>query len=69
MTIRLPFYHEKKFATIISACAPTMTNTVETKDKFYEDFEYVISSVLAEDRLIILGDFNSRIGQNNASWE
>ena len=58
---------EKKFAPIISAYAPTMTNTDETKDKFYEDFEYVISAVSAADKLIILGDFNARVGQNATS--
>ena len=54
---------------MISTYAPTMTNTDETKDKFYEDFEYVISAVPAEDKLIILSDFNARVGQGSASWE
>ncbi len=48
-----------KFAIIISPYAPTMTNADETKDKFYEDFEYVISAVPAADKLIILVNFNS----------
>ena len=43
-----------KFATIISAYVPTMTNTDETKVKFYENFEYFISIVPAADKLIIL---------------
>ena len=67
--MRLPLHHWKKFATIISAYAPTMTNTDKTKDKFYEDFEYVISVVPTADKLIILGDFNARVGQDNISWE
>ena len=62
MTMRLPLHYEKKFTAIISAYAPTMTNTDETKDKFYEDFEYVISAVPAADKLIILSDFNARVG-------
>ena len=41
-------------ASIISAYAPTMINTDETKDKFYENFEYVISAVRTADKLIIL---------------
>ena len=66
MTIRLPLHHGKKFATIISTYAPTMTNTDEAKDKFYEDFEYIISTVPAADKLI---NFNARVGQDSASWE
>ena len=54
------------FAIIISACAPAMTNTDETKDKFYEDFENVISTAFAVDKLIILSDFNARVGQDSA---
>ena len=69
MTMRLPLYPGKKFATIISTYAPTMTNTDETKDKFYKDFEYVLSAVPAADKLIILGDFNARIGQDSTFEE
>ena len=64
--MRLPLYHRKKFATIICASALTMTNTDETKDKF---FEYVISAVPVADKLVIRSDFNARIGQDSASWE
>ena len=69
MTIRLLFHHGEMFATIISAYAPTMTNTDETKHKFYEDFEYVISAVPIADKFIIFGDFNARVGQDSASWK
>ena len=69
MTMRLPLHHGKKFATIISAYTPTMTIPDETKEKFFEDFEYVISAAPAVDKLIILGDFNARAGQDSASWE
>ena len=43
--------------------------TDETKDKFYEDFEYVISAIPTADKLIILGYFNARIKQDNISRE
>ena len=59
------FHHWKKFTTIISAYAYTMTNTSETKDKFYKDFEYVISAVPTADKLIILSDFIARDGQDS----
>ena len=69
MTMRLSLHRGKKLATITSAYAPTMTNRDETKDKLYGDFEYVISSVFAAEKLIILGDFNGRVGQYSTSWE
>ena len=46
-----------------------MTNTDETKDKFYEDFEYVIFAAPTAEKLIILGDINEIVGQDSASWE
>ena len=69
MTLRLPLHYGRKFATLISAYAPTMTNPDQTKDKFYEDLESTISAVPMADKLIILGDFNARVGQDSASWE
>ena len=55
------YSYGKKFATIVSAYAPTMTNPDKTKDRFYEDLDAVISAVPASDKLIILGDFNARV--------
>ena len=69
MIMRLPLHHRKKFTTIISSYAPIMTNTDETKDKFYENFEYVMSAVPTADKLLILGDFIARVGQDSATWE
>ena len=67
--MRLPLDHGKNFAAIISADAPTMTNTDETKDKIFEDFEYVISAVPAADKFKIHGDFNAGVEQDRTSWE
>ena len=69
LTMRLPLHHRKKFATIISAYAPTIINTDEIKDKFYENFKYVISAVPIADKIINLGDFNAKVGQDSGSWE
>ena len=59
----------KKHLTIISAYAPTMTNTDEVKAKFYEDLHTVIADVPKADKLILLGDFNARVGKDNVAWE
>ena len=55
--------------THVSAYAPTMTNPDEVKDKFYEDLDALISNVPTSDKLIILGDFNARVGCDSDSWD
>ncbi|XP_013793813.1 craniofacial development protein 2-like, partial [Limulus polyphemus] len=68
MMLRLPLTNNKNM-TLISAYAPTMTNQDETKDMFYKDLESVITSVPRYDRLVILGDFNARVGSDHVTWE
>ena len=46
-----------------------MTNPDEVKDKFYEDLNAVITTVPSTDKLIILGDFNVRVGSDSTTWE
>ena len=58
-----------KHATIVSAYAPTMTNPDEVKDKFYDDLDNVISATPRTDKLILLGDFNARVGTDYQTWE
>ena len=69
MTMKLPLSAGRKHITIISAYAPTMTNPDEVKAKFYEDLHTVIADVPKADKLILLGDFNARVGTDNAAWE
>ena len=61
MTLILPL-SGNKHATIVSAYAPTMTNPDEVKDKFYNDLDDIISATPRTDKLILLGDFNVRVG-------
>ena len=62
MKLKLPL-GKKRTATLISAYAPTMTNPDDVKDKFYEELEALISTVSQSDKLILLGDFNARVGK------
>ena len=39
-----------------------MTKTDEVKNKLFDDLESVISATSRTDKLIILGDFNARMG-------
>ena len=67
--MRLPFSNGQKFITIVSTYASTMTNPDEVKDKFYEDLNAIITSIPNTDKLIILGDFNVRVGSDRTTWE
>ena len=68
MTLRLSS-SGKRDATIVSAYAPTMTNPDEVKDKFYDDFDTVIPAAPRTDKLILIGDFDARVGTDHQTWE
>nr|VZI20002.1 unnamed protein product [Spirometra erinaceieuropaei] len=67
MSLRLPLWGGK-FATIISAYAPTMTNPDAVRDKFYEDLHALLATVSKADKLIVLGDFNACVGTDHTAW-
>ena len=69
MTMRLPLLAGKKYLNIISCYAPTMTNPDEVKSKFYEDLHSIIANIPSTDKLVILGDFNARVGCDDALWD
>nr|VZH93444.1 unnamed protein product [Spirometra erinaceieuropaei] len=68
MSLRLPLRRGGKFATITSAYAPTMTNPDAVRDKFYEDLHALLATVSKADKLIVLGDFNARVGTDHTAW-
>nr|VZI25126.1 unnamed protein product [Spirometra erinaceieuropaei] len=58
-----------KFAAIISAYAPTITTPeAAARDKFYEDLHALLATVSKVDKLIVLDDFNARVGTDHAAW-
>ena len=46
-----------------------MTNSYEVKDKFYDDLDSVISVPPRTEKLIILRDFNAKVGTDYQTWE
>nr|VZI42320.1 unnamed protein product [Spirometra erinaceieuropaei] len=68
MSLRLPLRGGVKFATIISAYAPPMTNPDAVRDKFYEDLHALLATVSKADKLIVLEDFNARVGTDHTAW-
>ena len=67
MTMRLPL-SGSNYVTLVSVYAPTMTNPDEAKDIFYQQLDEVIRNVPSRDKLIVMGDFNARVGADYTSW-
>ncbi|BHF69152.1 hypothetical protein SprV_0301219400 [Sparganum proliferum] len=57
-----------EFATIVNVYVPSMTGPDAAKDKFYEDIHVLQTSVSKANKLIVLGDFNARVGTDHAAW-
>ena len=68
MKVRIPL-SKIRYLTVVRVYAPTLTSPDETKEQFYEQFDQVIRSTPPSDKLIILGDFNARVGKDHNSWE
>ena len=65
-TLRL---HTKKgTATLISVYAHTLYTDEQIKDTFYEKLNLVVNKLPKNDQLVILGDFNARVGSDHDSW-
>ena len=67
MTLRLKLA-KNRFITIISAYAPTLQSDDHVKERFYEQLDQIITVTPASDRLLILGDFNARVGCDHTVW-
>lgn len=67
MKLRFPL-NASRHITIISAYAPTMTSSDEAKETFYEDLNNLVKDVPSGDTLLLLGDFNARVGSDYTNW-
>ncbi|KAI4798729.1 hypothetical protein KUCAC02_020531, partial [Chaenocephalus aceratus] len=67
MIIRL-MLASSQMATVISAYAPTLDAQDEVKEAFHAVLYTILSEDPKEDKLILLGDFNARVGRNHHLW-
>ena len=59
----------QKSLVFISAYAPTMNKSNETKDDFYHQLESYIEQLPKNNVLILAGDFNAKVGNDNSLYE
>ena len=49
-------------------CAYALVASAEVKDAFYSQLDSLIQGISRRENLIILGDFNARVGSDNEAW-
>ncbi|XP_062834399.1 uncharacterized protein LOC134298378 [Anolis carolinensis] len=55
-------------ATIICTYAPTLDADEDIKENFYCQLDTILSEIPKEDKIILLGDFNARVGRDSDLW-
>ena len=55
--------------SMISAYAPTLGQSDENKGCFYDSLDDIIKAIPSSHKLLLLGDFNARVGTDYSSWE
>ncbi|KAJ7425174.1 hypothetical protein BTVI_03852 [Pitangus sulphuratus] len=61
--------HNKQHVVLFSIYAPTLQADPAEKDKSYTDLRCLTQKVPTDDKIVILGDFNTRIGKNFETWK
>ena len=68
MSLRLRFQGDKS-ATLVSVYSPTLQAYWAVKEAFYGDLHTFITCIDPKDKLIVLGDFNARVGRESQLWK
>ena len=71
--IRIRLKCHLSYVTVVVIYAPTnpssgTTQAAAPSDTFYDQLQSVVSDVPPRDMLLVLGDFNARVGSNFQSW-
>ncbi|CAG4991345.1 unnamed protein product [Parnassius apollo] len=66
-TLRL-YMRRENYLNVISVYAPTLDKSDEIKDKFYEELTRCIDSIRPREQILLLGDFNTRVGRDYDAW-
>ena len=65
MTLRLNT--ESGFINFVCVYAPTLTSPSDDKSAFYEALQEIVGNVPSVEDLVVLGDFNARVGADHSA--
>ena len=68
ISMRLPLRKEQ-YVTLFSVYAPTLQADPADKEKFYTDLRNLVRNTPAGDKVVVLGDFNARVGRDSVAWK
>ena len=63
----MPLTHGR-CATLFSCYAQTLSSPEDNKDAFYEQLDAELQRIPETDKLIVLSDFNARVGSDHRAW-
>ena len=55
--------------TIVQVYAPNTADTEEKVEEFYDLLQTTINQSNSSDLLVIMGDFNAKVGEDRSNWE
>ena len=67
MTLRLPLANNR-IANFVSVYSPTLDSSGDMKDRFYDTLYSTLRRISPDEKIILLGDFNARVGRNIDIW-
>ena len=67
VTLRIKL-KENQHLTFVSVYAQTLTIDELIKKQFYEELDNVIRNTPASGKLLVVEDFNARVGSNASNW-
>ena len=67
MTLRLQLA-KNRFVTFVSVYSPTMDSSNDAKDRFNDTLYSTLRRISQNDKFILPGEFNARVGRNHDIW-
>ena len=67
MTLRHPLA-KNRFTTFVSVYSPTLDSSDDMNNRFYVTLYSTLRRISQDDKIILLGDFNARLGRNHDIW-